>query len=168
MAQQLLSPAGGNLNVVIATQANLPVAWRKDSPQAFIANSSPKPVSAPAKPSPALARGPEHPLRDAWNIPICLARPGCCAADAAARARDHAARNTLPPTRDSFQPRPEIMAQIRAGLAAHRLVSLVGLPGIGRPNSAKECARDYGAAHPERRIVYQTINRGLAPVPCAA
>ncbi len=165
VAQQLLSPAGGNLNVVIATQANLPVARSAELAAGFyhqlIAKAGISPGQALAS---ARARAYEGtPLRDAWSIPICLARPWLLPQDAAARARDHAARNTLPPTRDSFQPRPEIMAQIRAGLAAHRLVSLVGLPGIGKTELGKECARDYGAAHPERRIVYQTINRGLAP-----
>jgi hypothetical protein len=164
VAQQLLSPAGGNLNVVIATQANLPVARSAELAAGFyhqlIAKAGISPGQALAS---ARARAYEGtPLRDAWSIPICLARPWLLP-----QMPRHGPATTLPaircrPHATAFN-RAEIMAQIRAGLAAHRLVSLVGLPGIGKTELGKECARDYGAAHPERRIVYQTINRGLAP-----
>ncbi|MBK6653500.1 tetratricopeptide repeat protein [Zoogloea sp.] len=165
VAQQLLSPAGGNLKVVIATQANLPVARSAELAAGFYhaltAQAGVSPGHALAS---ARARAYEGtPLRDAWSIPICLARPWLMPKDAAARALDHATRNTLPPTRDSFQPRPEVMAQIRDALAANRLISLVGLPGIGKTELGKECARAYGAAHSDRRVIYQAINRGLAP-----
>ena len=163
VAQQLLSPASGNLSVVIATQANLPVARSAELAASFYRQLGPGTPPGHALASARVRAYQGTPLRDAWSIPICLARPNVLPQEAAERARDHASLNNLPARRDSFQPRPDIMRGIGVALAQHRLVSLVGLPGIGKTELGKESARAYQDEHPDVRLIYQPITRGLTP-----
>ncbi len=162
VAQQLLLPDGGDLSVVIATQAKLPVARSAELASAFYAALF---DGRGMQPSQALAHARinayhETSLAAAWSIPICIARPPQVPAEPARKRHDPF---KLPRRRDSYQDRPEILEKIVARLTRHRLVSLVGLPGIGKTELGKESARAYLNSHHGVRGIYQPISHGLAP-----
>ncbi len=168
VGQLLLSPAGGDLSTVIATQANLPVHRSAELAAGFYRQLAADAGERAVSPGAALARARVLAFQgtrvaDAWSVPICLARPTLLPLDASERARVHRGRSSLPARRDSFQPRPEVMAQILPLLRRRRLISLVGLPGIGKTELGKEAARVLHDEPSGPRALYRQINRGFTP-----
>jgi hypothetical protein len=161
VAQQLLDARGGDLSRVIATQANLPVARSAELARSFYQLLA----QAPHRPSTALGRArvmayQGSQVADAWSVPICLSRPALVSeGDDTVVLRPR--RVSLPARRDTYQERPVLLDAIINALRAHRLVTVVGLPGIGKTELGIEAARALQQRRPALRVIYQQANRRL-------
>ena len=77
-----------------------------------------------------------------WSVPIFLGRP-----EAEARSTEPRDAPTLPDARATFLDRPELIPHIVEALGQHRLVSVVGLPGIGKTEVGLAAARRAAPRH---------------------
>lgn len=135
VAQQLLAADGGDLPCVIATQANLPVADALTLIRDFYAD-----LADDRDPAVALARtrAAMHQAGGAWGAPVLLARP----APVASVAPQAGPRiGALPRQKATFQPREALQQAGLAALEQGRLVSVVGLPGVGKSEVGWAVAR---------------------------
>jgi tetratricopeptide (TPR) repeat protein len=154
VAQQLLAPSAGDLPAVVATQANLPVAGSAVLVDQFYRLLS----DPPHDPSVALARARVKAYQGrtgAWSVPIYLSRPPVLSFEPTVPLEP----TSLPPPRETFQDRPEELNAILTQARRHRLVSIVGLPGIGKTELGKQAARRLHADDPRLHLVYREINR---------
>ncbi|WP_437617082.1 tetratricopeptide repeat protein [Sorangium sp. So ce834] len=155
VAQRLLADTGGDLSMVVATQANLPV---RDS--ATLAGRFYRHLGARGRPAEALAlaryeaaKGERH-----WSVPILLARPRPRGSGSAADARDAA---PVPSRYALYQARSALEDEGLLALKEQRLVSVVGLPGIGKTELGRELARRALSERLVARVIYTEAHLGL-------
>ncbi|WP_437907184.1 tetratricopeptide repeat protein [Sorangium sp. So ce327] len=155
VAQRLLADTGGDLPMVVATQANLPV---RDS--ATLAERFYRHLGARGRPAEALAlaryeaaKGGRH-----WSVPILLARPRLRGSGSAADARDAA---PVPSRYSLYQARSALEEEGLLALKEQRLVSVVGLPGIGKTELGRELARRALSERLVARVIYTEAHLGL-------
>ncbi|WP_437928915.1 tetratricopeptide repeat protein [Sorangium sp. So ce291] len=155
VAQRLLADTGGDLPMVVATQANLPV---RDS--ATLAERFYRHLGARGRPAEALAlaryeaaKGDRH-----WSVPILLARPRPRGSGSATDARDGA---PVPSRYALYQARSALEEEGLLALEEQRLVSVVGLPGIGKTELGRELARRALSERLVARVIYTEAHLGL-------
>lgn len=155
-AQRLLSPAGASVPVVVATQANLPIPG-----SAALAGHFYRALTQDGgDPALALARARHWAYGNgtAWATPILMRCPAPAHDPGLGPARD---LGQLDGPRPTFRQRPEVLAEGLAALQSSRLVSVVGLPGIGKTEIGKEIARQALALGRVDRVLYLEAHRGL-------
>ncbi|MCB1765572.1 MAG: CHAT domain-containing protein, partial [Candidatus Competibacteraceae bacterium] len=158
VAQQLLAPSGADLPAVVATQANLPVRGSA----LLVGQFYELLLHQRQDPAAALARARVKAYQNgtgAWSVPVFLGRPPVLAEPRPAPV----ATAALPPRRTTFLERPQEMAEILGKLRGHRLVSIVGLPGIGKTELGLEATRRLLAEDFRRRLVFCKIERTFNP-----
>ncbi|MEH6875704.1 MAG: CHAT domain-containing protein, partial [Candidatus Competibacter sp.] len=158
VAQQLLAPSGADLPAVVATQANLPVRGSA----LLVGQFYELLLDQRQDPATALARARVKAYQGgagAWSVPVFLGRPPVLAEPRPAPA----VTAPLPPRRATFLERPHEMAEILGKLRGHRLVSVVGLPGIGKTELGLEATRRLLADGFRRRLVFCKIERTFNP-----
>lgn len=155
VAQRLLADTGGDLPIVVATQANLFV---RDS--ATLAERFYRHLGARGRPAEALAlaryeatKGGRH-----WSVPILLARPRPRGSGSAADARNAA---PVPSRYALYQARHVLEDEGLLALKEQRLVSVVGLPGIGKTELGRELARRALSERLVARVIYTEAHLGL-------
>ncbi|MCK6518911.1 CHAT domain-containing protein, partial [Myxococcota bacterium] len=160
-AQRLLSPAGASVPVVVASQANLPIPGSAALAEQFY-RALPQDRGDPAL---ALARARHWAYGNgtAWATPILMRCPAPAHDPGLGPAHD---LGQLDGPRPTFRQRPEVLTEGLAALQSSRLVSVVGLPGIGKTEIGKEIARQAHArqAHASGgvdRVLYLEAHRGL-------
>lgn len=158
VAQQLLAPSGADLPAVVATQANLPVRG-----SALLAGQFYELLLHQRQdPAAALARARVKAYQDgtgAWSVPVFLGRPPVLAEPRPTPV----ATAALPPRRATFLERPREMAEILDKLRGHRLVSIVGLPGIGKTELGLETTRRLLTDGFQLRLVFCKVERTFNP-----
>ena len=155
VAQQLLAMQGGDLPCVIATQANLPI---KDSE--ILVRRFYQLLADGNRPSQALFRARRDAFSEGgcvWSVPVLWARPARTAVFSS-----EVFVKGLPEKRDTYQPRDVEKDGLEA-LRNNRLVSLVGLPGIGKTETGKEIARQAYQDHMFDRVIFQEVKPGFTP-----
>ncbi len=153
VGQQLLAPSGGDLPCVVASQANLPVARSAELGELFY-----KELARCGDPGEALvsARRQAYEVGGfGWSVPILLLRPERPAAFLPAVVAG------VPTRRATYLRRPEIEDKILDALAKSRLVSVVGLPGIGKTEVGAEAARRAVTAGRFDRAIYREARAGM-------
>jgi hypothetical protein len=120
--------AGASVPVVVATQANLPIHESAALAEQFY-RALPQDGGDTALEL-ARARHWAYGNGTAWATPILMRCP--------APARDP---GQLDGSRPTFRQRPEVLTDGLAALQSSRLVSVVGLPRIGKTEIGKEIAR---------------------------
>ncbi|MDS4031430.1 MAG: CHAT domain-containing protein, partial [Candidatus Contendobacter sp.] len=159
VAQQLLAPSGADLPAVVATQANLPVRGSA----LLVGQFYELLLDQRRDPAAALARARVKAYQGgtgAWSVPVFLGRPPVLAEPRPAPA---AVAAPLPPRRATFLERLREMTEILGKLRGHRLVSVVGLPGIGKTELGLEATRRLLADGFRRRLVFCKIERTFNP-----
>ena len=156
VAQQLLAREGGDLASVVATQANLRVKGSTDLIDRFYRLL----VNERLDPARALNAARNAAYHDAigWSVPIVLQRPRLAHDPSRPHALDHH-RWSVPPPRSNHLPRDEETTGITA-LSQHRLVALVGLPGIGKTEIGRAVARQAQATKRVQKVVYEDVQSG--------
>ncbi len=152
VGQQLLSREGGDIPCVVATQANLPVRNSENLVGRFY-----RLLADTKNPAAALSRARKEAFdrgRMAWCVPVLLARPSADMDDGV-----RTVSQGLPSRKPTYQERP-LEAECQNAFAENRLISLVGLPGIGKTETGREVARaalDQGIF---QRVIYQEVAPG--------
>ena len=150
VGQQLLLPHGADVSCVVATQANLPVKGSAQLSGYFY-----RLLAESGEPSGALAeaRRLAFTAGQAWSVPVLLTRP-----------QEHkpeemvgAEVGGIPPRRPTYLHRPEPEAELAESLARHRLVSLVGLPGVGKTELGQEAARQARKRGLCGKVIYRAV-----------
>lgn len=154
VGQQLLSPRGGDLPAVVATQANLPV-WRS----AELGESFYRQLARCGDPGEALvaARREAYDVGGfGWSVPILLSRPAPTERVAPVTVAG------LPARRATYLERPELEDAILAAVDQRRLVSVVGLPGIGKTEAGAEAARRAKNRGMFERAIHREARAGMS------
>ena len=156
VAHRLLSPGGADIPVVVAAQANLPVRGCVELSSAFY-RLLPEFGGDPAQ-ALGRARRDAYGGGEAWFAPILLRHP--------VPERDLGLTPdrlvaSLPTRLSTYQDRPEIQREGLDALRSSRLVSIVGLPGIGKTDVGQEIARLALANDLCDRVLYRNVHRGL-------
>lgn len=152
VGQQLLAKEGGDIPCVVATQANLPVRDSEILVERFY-----RLLAETRNPSQALARARRDAFdkgRSAWSVPVLLTRPK----DEVAKAVP-TVNTGLPTRKPTYQPR-ELEHEGLQALTQSRLISLVGLPGIGKTECGKEIARIAWSQSLFDRVIYREVLPG--------
>lgn len=155
VGQQLLSPYGGDLPCVVATQANLPVRGSAELSELFY-----RLLGERGDPAAALARARREAFAGgsrAWSVPVLLARPE----GRAAVPRRVAPIAGLPARRSTYLDRTNPEDEAIRALRETRLVSLVGLPGIGKTEIGRETARRAAGEGLCARVIYREAHQGM-------
>ncbi|MGD9210510.1 MAG: CHAT domain-containing protein, partial [Desulfobacteraceae bacterium] len=150
VGQQLLAQQGGDISCVVATQANLPVRDSEILVERFY-----RLLAETKNPAQALTRARRDAFgkgRAAWSVPVLLTRPKDVGVMPAVNIG-------LPAKRETYQAREQEREGLEA-LCQNRLVSLVGLPGIGKTECGKEIARTAVEQGIFDKVIYQEILPG--------
>ncbi|MCK6515797.1 hypothetical protein L6R46_12165 [Myxococcota bacterium] len=94
----------------------------------------------------------------AWATPILMRCPAPEHDPGLSPARDI---GQLPARRPTFRPRPVVLTEGLAALRTTRLVSVVGLPGIGKTEIGVEIAQRALHDGDGDRVLYLEAHRGL-------
>ncbi len=88
------------------------------------------------------------------SVPVLRSTPHRAAASAEVASMD------VPVRAPTFQDRPDVIGEGVAALAGSRLVTIVGLPGIGKTEVAREVARRSFADSCYARVIYRQVDLG--------
>lgn len=158
VAQQLLLRQTADVPNVVAMQANLPVrgsARLAHDFYALVRRPEHSVASALGQARTSAFEGTAGADRESWSVPILLDRGPGVTTIAPMHGRE------VPSTVSTFIPRPELVAQIDEALKTHRLVAVVGLPGIGKTQLGCHVAGRIEQAEGAGSVVYVTAVRGL-------
>ena len=155
VGQQLLLPQGADLACVVASQANLPVRGSAQLSGYFyrLLDESGDPAKAISEARRlAFDRG-----GPAWSVPVLLTRPQPVEVT---QIEDRPIAG-IPPRRPTYLKRPEPEGELARAIAQHRLVSLVGLPGVGKTELGQEAARQALRNGLVSKVIYRSVHLGL-------
>ena len=156
LGQQALAESGGDLPCVVAAQANLPVAGSVSLAATFY-----RLLGEGVEPPQALSEARRGAFADggaAWSAPVLFVRP----APAAPTALVGVDTAPLPVQKVTWQDRPELIREGREEIEAGRLVSVVGLPGMGKSELGIELARLAKGDGLVDRVLYLPVQRGYS------
>lgn len=151
VGQTLLARNGADVACVVACQADLPVAGSATLLARFHAL-----LLETRDPALALGRARREAFDagDAWSVPVLLARPEL-------RPVRKAELFGIPPRVPVWQERDALVAQVTGALRHSRIVTTVGIPGVGKTEICYEVARQMLAQRAIARAICIHVQSGM-------